>query len=158
MRWCAGIDRGLEYATLAVEAASRTDDVVLRCGVLVVQGDSLFRAGRGIQQAQMDEALALERSLPDWPLRGGPAECHCQQLIWAVDLAAGRSLLLQVYDARRTANDTGNEAWALWNLGLLEWRAGNWDEADRYATAAISSATPLFQEASRAGIPIPARA
>ena len=32
----------------------------------------------------------------------------------------------------KARNDPAREADALWHLGLLEWRAGNWELADRY--------------------------
>jgi DNA-binding CsgD family transcriptional regulator len=142
MRWGAGIDAGLEYATRAVEAASRTDDVALKCSALASLSDWRFRAGHGLQDAQMDEALALERTLPHWPLVGGPLEYCCHQLVWAAELDRARSLLLDLCDVRRR-QEAPSEAWALWQLGLLEWRAGNWADAERYAAASVELRTQL---------------
>jgi DNA-binding CsgD family transcriptional regulator len=143
MRWGAGIERGLAHAALAVQAASRTDDVVLRCCAVATHADWQFRAGRGIARAEMEEALALERSLPDCPIFGGPTEFFCLQLVWAFDLDPARRLLHKLRDVRAARNDSRNEAWALWNLGLLEWRAGNWDEADRNAAGSLELQTQL---------------
>ena len=143
MRWGAGIERGVTHGALAVQAASRTDDVVLRCCALASHGDWQFRAGRGIPRAEMEEALALERPLPEWPIVGGPTEIFCHQLVWAVDLDPARRLLLELRDVRGARNEASDEAWALWNLGLLEWRAGNWDEADRYAAGSLDLRTQL---------------
>ena len=60
--------RGLAHAELAVEAASRAGDAALRCRALATFGFLHFRGGRGIPREQMEEALALERSLPQGPL------------------------------------------------------------------------------------------
>ena len=143
MRWGAGIDQGVVHATLAVQAASRTDDVELRCGAIASQADWRFRAGHGVQRAEMEEAVALERRLPGWPLMGGPTEYLCHQLVWAFDLGAARDLNLELVAVRRAQNDPANEAWALWNLGLLEWRAGNWDEAERHTADSVALRTQL---------------
>ena len=91
----------------------------------------------------MEEAVALERRLPGWPLVGGPTEHLCHQLVWAFDLDAARDLNLELVAVRRAQNDPANEAWALWNLGLLEWRAGNWDEAERHTADSVELRTQL---------------
>ena len=137
MRWGAGIDAGVAHALQAVEAASRTDDHSLHCTTQGTLGEWQFRAGRGIQRRAMEQAVSLERTLPDWPLISGPTEHLCHQLVWAGELDLGRSLLLEVLDVRRAAQDAGSEAWTLWNLGLLEWRAGNWDTAERHTAGAL---------------------
>jgi DNA-binding CsgD family transcriptional regulator len=138
MAWGEGAERGLAHADLAVLAASRTDDDALKCCALAVLGDWRFRAGHGLQQETMGEAVALERTLPTWPLVGGPADWYSHQLVWSAELDAGRTLLLELLDAYKTRDDPGSEAWALWELGLLEWRAGRWDDADRCATACLN--------------------
>ena len=74
MRFGDGIESGLEHGRLAVLAASRVDDVALRCRALAAHGLLHFNAGRDIP-ATMEEALSLERSLPGWPLADGPAIC-----------------------------------------------------------------------------------
>ena len=49
-----GRGAGVAHAELAVRAASRTDDPEIRCRALAAYGDWNFRAGRGIQHAEMD--------------------------------------------------------------------------------------------------------
>ena len=63
--------------------------------------------------------------------------------MWAVDLDPARNLLLELRDVRRARNDARNETYALWNLGFLEWRAGNWDEAEQYAAGSLELLTQL---------------
>ena len=60
-------NRGLEHAELAVQAASRAGDAALRCDALATFGFVHFREGLGIPRERMEEALALERSLLQWP-------------------------------------------------------------------------------------------
>jgi DNA-binding CsgD family transcriptional regulator len=143
MALSARLERGGAHATLAVEAALRTDDVALKCCALAVRAELRFKAGSGIAAAEMEEALALERALPAWPLVSGPTEYFCHHLAWSAELERARKLLLELVDARRAQHDAGSEAWALWNLALLEWRAGNWDVADRYATESLDLSAQL---------------
>jgi DNA-binding CsgD family transcriptional regulator len=143
MGWGGGLERGLAHANLAMEAALRTDDVALKCCAIAVNEFFRFRAGRGVPHVAMEEAVALERALSEWPLASGPTEYLCQQLVWSVDLERARVLLLELLDARTSQDDSGGQAWTLWNLGFLEWRAGNWNEADRYATESLDLTTQL---------------
>jgi DNA-binding CsgD family transcriptional regulator len=143
MRWGEGVERGAAHAELAVRAAARTDDVALRCRALAFHGDWHFRAGRGIPRAEMEEAFALERSLAEWPLRNGPTVVFCHQLLWSAELEPARRLLLESHAALKTRNDPADEAFALWQLGFLEWRAGNWEEADRHTADSLDLFTQL---------------
>ena len=56
--------RGLAHAELAVQAASRVGDDALRRNALAAFGLLHFSTGCGIPRERMEEALALERSLP----------------------------------------------------------------------------------------------
>jgi hypothetical protein len=71
MEW-SELERGVEHSELAVRAASRAGNPVLRCRALAAYGRMHFDAGRGIPTDQMEEALSLERPLPEWPLDDGP--------------------------------------------------------------------------------------
>ena len=137
MQWGDGFERGLAHSEQAVSAATRTDDVALRCCALAVYGDWQLRAGRGIARAEMAEAVALERTLPDAPLREGPTWVYCHQLVWSVELDAARTLALELRETFAARDDAWAESFALWELGLLEWRAGNWCQGERYATSSL---------------------
>jgi DNA-binding CsgD family transcriptional regulator len=137
MVWREGVERGVSQAELAVRAASRTDDVALRCRALAFHALWYYLAGRGTPRAEMDEAIALERALPEGPLVDGPSDVLCFQLMWSGDLDPARRLLLEFHDVLKTRNDAYGESGVLWRLGVLEWRAGNWEEADRYATDSV---------------------
>jgi DNA-binding CsgD family transcriptional regulator len=143
MRWGEGVERGAAHAALAVRAASRIDDLALKRDALARHADWQFRAGRGLQRAEMDEARALERSLPGGPLMDGPTGEYCHQLVWSVELEPARRLLLELRELFTRRHDARNEASALWNLGFLDWRAGNWEQADRYASGSLELLTQL---------------
>ena len=143
MRFREGVERGLEYAELAVAAARRVGEPVLRCRALAAYGLLRFNAGRGIPGAEMEEALTIERTLPDWPLNDGSAFISCHQLWWSGAVERARELLHEVHDALEARHDVPGQANALWYLALTEWRAGDWVEADRCATASLELAAQL---------------
>jgi DNA-binding CsgD family transcriptional regulator len=128
-------DRGLAHAELAVEASSRVGDATLRCNALAAFGLLHFSAGKGIPRARMDEALALERSLPRWPLAGVATHSLAFQLVWSGELERARILLEELREAWKSHVD---EAEALWLLSILEWRAGNWDRAAGHAADSLA--------------------
>ncbi len=74
------MDRDLEHAELAVEAAARAGGVELRVRTLANFGYLHFRSGRGIQLERMEEALRLERSLPQGRLTGAATFVLANQL------------------------------------------------------------------------------
>jgi DNA-binding CsgD family transcriptional regulator len=143
MRFTESVARGIEYGELAVVAASRMGDAALRCRALSAYGLMHFNAGRGIPSVEMDEALALERSLAEWPLDAGATAVFGHQLWWSADVERARALFQEVRSAVRARNDPAGEADALWYLTLIEWRAGNWEEADRYAAESLDLLTQL---------------
>jgi len=142
MRYTEGVERGIEHAELAV-AAAPVGDAGLRCRALAAYGLMHFNAGRGIPTAEMEEALSLERSLAEWPLADGPTWVFGWQLLWSADVDRGRPLLHEVRRAMKARNDPAGEADALWPLGVLEWRAGNWELADHYIAESVDLFTQL---------------
>jgi DNA-binding CsgD family transcriptional regulator len=143
MRWGEGIERAVEHAEDAVRAASRTADAAVRCRALAVYGSTHLFSGRGMATAPMEEAIALERSLAEWPLDGGPAYEYGMQLFWAADVERGRAHLGELESAAKEQNDPMGEAQALWLLGFLEWRAGAWEEADLHVAGSLSLSRQL---------------
>ena len=77
------------------------------------------------------------------PLTDGLMAVLCHQLWWSDDLDPARRLLQELREVLNARNDAEGDARALWHLGLLEWRAGNWDEADRYAADSLELGTQL---------------
>ena len=132
-----GFRRALEHAELAVSLASDIVDAELRCQVLGEYGRTHFAAGRGIAWETMEGALSAERSLDGWPLHDGPTFRFGEQLLWSVDLDRARALFQGARDAGLARNDPVVESDALWGLGFAEWRAGNWEKAERYTADSI---------------------
>jgi DNA-binding CsgD family transcriptional regulator len=137
MRYTESADRGLAHAELAVHAASRVDDAMLRCRALAAFGALHFNTGRGIPREEMEQALALERSLPEWPLVDAATWIFAHQLVWSGELELARRLLDEWLEAVKTRDDP-EQASPLWYLSILEWRAGNWELAARYASDSLA--------------------
>jgi DNA-binding CsgD family transcriptional regulator len=146
LRVTEGMERAVAHAELAVRAASHADDVALRCRALAVHGQLHFCAGRGIPTVEMEEALSLERTLAEWPLEGGPTRFYGNQLWWSGDVDRARSLVLEALRAATARNNPAAETDALWSLSFLEWRAGNWEDADAYAADSLDLQTQLGLE------------
>jgi hypothetical protein len=154
MAWSEGAEQGLAHAREAVRSASRTGDPEIECRALAAYGDWNFRAGRGMQQAEMDRAMTLERSLPSWPLDRGPTDLFSRQLVLVADLEAARELLHELYDAHATRDNADGASTATWWLSLLEWRAGNWEAAERHAADSFDVRTQLGQVMPGDGFPV----
>jgi DNA-binding CsgD family transcriptional regulator len=144
----ASSDRGLEHAELAVAAARRAGDPALTCRALAMFGLLHFIAGRGIPRAEMDEALELERSLGGSPL----AEATwvlAHQVAWSGEEFERARRHLHAYRKAIRDRQGLEERFVLWWLSLVEWRAGNWDLAARYADDMLVLAAQAGYEAEQ---------
>jgi DNA-binding CsgD family transcriptional regulator len=153
MAWSEGAERGLAHAEQAVHAALRTHDPEIECRALAAYADWHFRAGRGIQRAQMHRALTLERSLSSWPLDRGPADLFSRELVWVMELDAARSLLDELHAAHRKRDNADGAATVTWWLSLLEWRAGNWEAAEWNAAESFDIRAQLGHVLPNDGFP-----
>ena len=147
--------RGLTHAELAVEAASHVDDAALRCRALATFGFLHFRGGRGIPREQMEEALALERSLPEWPLNHDARSVLAFQLVFSGELARARRLLEELREAM-SAREDPEETTVLWLLSILEWRAGNWELGARHAADSLALRAQFGREGGQPIAELPA--
>ncbi len=139
-------ERGLKHAELAVAAAERAGDPLLRCEALAMFGLMHFVAGRGVPYAKMEEALALERFL-EGPPTDAATWTVAHQLVWSgEDLERGRRHLDAYREAMRARGDEVTEVEPLWGLSVLEWRAGNWDLAARFARDLLTLAAQTGAE------------
>jgi DNA-binding CsgD family transcriptional regulator len=137
MRWDAGIERALEHAELAVRAASHVTSATVRCRALAAYGVTQFYAGRGIAMETMQEAISLERSSMEWPLDDGPTVQFGYQLFWSADIVRGRGIFEELERAAKARGDPAAESDALWFMGFLAWRAGDWEAAERYVADSL---------------------
>ena len=145
----------LAHAERAVQAASRARDAALLCRALATFGRLHFREGRGASRKRMEEALALERSLPPWPLTRVATTALAFQLVWSGELERARGLLEESREALNAQDDI-NEGAALWLLSLLEWRAGNWDVAARHAADSLALRAQFGHEGDQPLAELPA--
>jgi DNA-binding CsgD family transcriptional regulator/Tfp pilus assembly protein PilF len=146
---------GLEHAELAVEAASRAGDPALRSRALATFGFLHFRGGRGIPRERMEEALALERSLPESSPGGEATAVLAFQLVWSGELERARELLEPRRDALN-ARDDPHEEGTLWLLSILEWRAGNWELGARHAAGSLAVRAQFGREGGQPMAELPA--
>jgi DNA-binding CsgD family transcriptional regulator len=150
-------NQALAHAELAIDAASRAGDAALRCQALATFGFIHFWNGRGIPRERMDEALALERSLPAgrWPFFGRPTLVLTYQLVWADELNRARRLI-EEWRAALKRRDEPDEAGALWQLSVLEWRAGNWELSARHAADSLALRAQFGHEGGQPMFELPA--
>ena len=148
-------NRGLRHAELAVPPSPPRGSMIRRstAGPLLPSETGTSRAGRGIQHAQMDQAMALERSLPSWPLDRGPTDLFSRQLVLAADLGSARDVLHELHDAHTTRHNADGASTTTWWLSLLEWRAGDWEAAERYAADSFELRAQLGQVMPGDGFP-----
>ena len=137
---------GLEHARAAVAAASRTADAALECRAQATYCLLHFDAGFGVPHAALEKALELEKTLP------APRELLATQtlahlLAGSGDLDRARSSFLTVL-SEWEERDEPYQYDPLFNLALLELRAGNWQEAARNCDRAIE----LLNETGRDGV------
>ena len=147
--------RGLMHAELAVEAAERVADPELRCRALATYGFVHFREGLGVSKKQMEEALALERSLAQWPRIAPATEALALQFVWSGEGERGRTVI-EEWRAALHAQDDPQEEKALWLLGMLEWRAGNWGLGAAHAAETLGLRAQFGREGSQPIAELPA--
>jgi DNA-binding CsgD family transcriptional regulator len=151
MGWGDGLEPRLHHGELAVVEASRSSDPVAMCRALGTYGLALFYGGRGIATATMAQAMAIERSLPDWPIHEGPTYQFAAQLVWSAQTGPGHALFRELEAAARHRHDALAELDAMFHLSLAAWRAGEWPEAERVAASGLEIAAQFGD------IPGPAR-
>jgi DNA-binding CsgD family transcriptional regulator len=126
----------LDHAELAIECASRLADQALKCKALALYSLLYSRIGLGAARRQLDEALALERALPDSQRTYAATNALVYQQIWSGDLTRARPVL-ERWRAELAAGEDSEENEVLWYLAMLEWRAGRWELAGRYAAQSL---------------------
>jgi DNA-binding CsgD family transcriptional regulator len=105
-----------------------------------------FVAGRGVPREEMEEALALERSL-EGALSDAATWTVAHQFVWSgEEPERGRRHLHEYRETMRARRDDVREAEPLWGLSVLEWRAGNWDLAARHAQDLLALASQVGVE------------
>ncbi|HYM97795.1 MAG TPA: AAA family ATPase [Candidatus Sulfotelmatobacter sp.] len=146
---------GLEHSELAVQAATSAGDLALRCRSLAMYCLLHSRTGLGSSDAEMEEALAIERSLPPTHKTGAATRALVYQLIWSGRLDDARRVL-ERWLAELAAADDRRQEEALWYLSMLELRAGNWRLAARHAATSLAIRAEFGIEGSQPIAELPA--
>lgn len=128
---------GLEYARLAVEAASRAGDPSIQAKALASFGWLHFRSGLGVPRREMEDALTLERELPNWPQPDSATWTLVYQLMWSGELDRARHILDEMR-APLIAREDPDLHMMHWDYAIIEWRAGNWDKAAGHAAECLA--------------------
>jgi len=145
---------GLEHARLAIEAAARTGDTALRCDTLAMYAVLHARTGLGPAEQELNEALALERSL-EGKRRHAATDALVYQLLFSGDSARTRAAIEQ-WRAKLALTDDREDEFALWYLAMNEWRAGDYELAARYAAASLAVREQFGIEGSQPIAELPA--
>jgi DNA-binding CsgD family transcriptional regulator len=146
---------GLEHSELAVQAATSAGGPALRCRSLAMYCLLHSRSGLGSSDDEMEEALAIERSLPPSQKTSAATNALVYQLIWSGRLDEARRVL-ERWRAELAAADNRQQEDALWYLSMLELRAGNWGLAARHAAASLAIRTEFGIEGSQPIAELPA--
>ena len=77
------------------------------------------------------------------------------QLVWSGELERARRLLEDRREALNARQDPKEED-ALWNLSILEWRAGNWELAARHAADLLELRAQFGREGAQPIAELPA--
>src|SRR5216683_3267962 len=146
---------GLEHSELAVQAATSAGEPALRSRSLAMYCLLHSRSGLGSSDDEMEEALAIERSLPSSQKTSAATNALVYQLIWSGRLDEARHVL-ERWRAELAAADNRQQEDALWYLSMLELRAGNWALAARHAAASLAIRTEFGIEGSQPIAELPA--
>lgn len=142
--WLRGVFRGdlsagVACARDAWSLADAVDDHDFRMSAAAGLSNMQTLAGSP-RPDLMDEAVAIEQEFGRPPLWAGPSVLRAEQLLWAGDLGAARSLLRT---AVTHAEQRGNHRWqpySLYDLAAVEGAAGNFFLADELLGRAFEAA------------------
>ena len=144
MRFTDGVERGIEHGELAVRAASKVDDVVAplprRRGV---RPPPLQRRTRHPERGDGGGAAARAHRSTNGLSKPALRCVFGHQLWWSAEVDRARPLYREIEDARTRTDDAWPSRKRSGTWRFLEWRAGNWADADRYATRSLELTTQL---------------
>jgi len=121
----------IPLATAAVEAAERANDAGLLAVALATYAFAHFICGHGIELEALRRGIELEGSVPA-SVTGLPSGMLARSLYWSDDYEAARPAMEQVVLRARERGEVYTTGSLLFELGLLEWYAGNRDAAERH--------------------------
>jgi DNA-binding CsgD family transcriptional regulator len=123
---------GEEHARKSLELAESLDDDGLRAGALSVLACLRFDAGDPQAPRLAEEAYTAAAVVADPQVFKYASATVAHVLVWSVETDRARAML----ESQHRERSERDELWsseALWFLGWVEWRAGRWSLAAKYA-------------------------
>ena len=144
-----------EHARAAVDFADRIGDASAKMMALGNQGLIDAVLGREEGRTALERGVELERALEPGSgvvgprLAAAPSMLIATALTWSDEFESARSTLTSARDRAYDRAEESSLPWILVNLGLIEFLAGRWEEAERYARDGNEIAAQTGQEPQR---------
>ncbi|WP_346386100.1 AAA family ATPase [Nocardioides sp.] len=143
-----------DQATFAARAQERLDGTglespELRAWALCEQVSARFHLGAGLDRAELDRALVLERSGRAWRSNDQVAAIRPVLLKWSDHLEEAYDALVELHAKAVEEGNEGLVPYALGHLSGVALRLGRTDEAAALAVAHLAHAESTGQESQR---------
>jgi DNA-binding CsgD family transcriptional regulator len=130
------LQRAEAYARATLDALDESESPILYAEALVWLANARRMLGQGSDDAAVEHALDVLRSVDDWNRPDTP-DVSGTLGYWAIDgddFSGGRARFLDQLQARRSYGDESAITGCLGALACIELLTGNWQLAERYAT------------------------
>jgi DNA-binding CsgD family transcriptional regulator len=144
------VHRAHHHLSRAVELAERTGDTALVGAAVAVRANGNLLSGRGVDERELESALALEDPERDVPfqMRVSMNVAQTYEFTGRVDLARG--LLVGLRERLVARGEESDLPWVLAHLASTAWLAGDLEVAEREADHAEQVAILVGVEVFRA--------
>jgi ATP/maltotriose-dependent transcriptional regulator MalT len=143
--WClaegrGSLDRALEMADEELAIARELGDDVILAFALSAKGEFSFVAGDPAWDALSSEAVDHERRIGLFPTYTSPRLARGWQLVRVGRFDEAETILLESLEHLRARGQVTFTWQPLWYLAELEWRRGDWAQAEAYVTEGLEIA------------------
>ena len=145
-----GLREGTRLARRGVMEAERGGDPDALARMLGSRGFIGGVVGDPDAPTHVERAVLLESQGGHWYGTDRPTFNHACVLMYRDELEHGRSLFLDLYRVAAECGDEGSLAWTADNLANIEFLAGNWDDALRWADEGDETASHTGQPGQQA--------
>jgi DNA-binding CsgD family transcriptional regulator len=143
-------ENALLHLGRAVELAEVAEDDALVAEATALRTLANFVFGGGLDEEELDRALALEDHDRDLRFQLRPSFNAAQAYMFVGRIDEARALLVGLRERILARGDENDLAWVLGQLAAAHWLAGEPDAADRTADEALDAAELANQELFRA--------
>jgi DNA-binding CsgD family transcriptional regulator len=143
------------HASAAVDLADRIGDDSAKMVALGNQGLIETVLGRAEGRATLERGVELERTLEPRGGVGGarlaaaPSVLYASALTWTDEFESARTIFTSARDLAYDRAEESSLPWILVYLGLIEFLAGRWHEAEQHVRDGIEIAVQTGQEPQR---------